>query len=90
MADSKEVFLNEWYSYFLSNIYWQGFNSVGYRMADYSFAGSFDINDEFSVNLIYSFSFSVNLLKWNLKRDLHSQKHFSVESERNDGWASDE
>jgi len=54
-------------------------------MADYSFAGSFDINDEFSVNLIYSFSFSVNLLKWNLKRDLHSQKHFSVESERNDG-----
>jgi hypothetical protein len=44
--------LNEWYSYFLSNIYWQGFSSVTYRVAGYYFAGPFDINDEFSVNLI--------------------------------------
>lgn len=91
MVDSKEVFLNEGYSYFLSSIYWHGFNSVTYRMADYCFAGPFDINDEFSVNKIYYVSFSVNLLKWNLKRELHSQKHFSVKSERNAvGWASDE
>jgi hypothetical protein len=80
VADSKEVFLNEWYSYFLSNIYWQGFNGVTYSVADYYFAGPFDISGEFSVNLIYSVSFNVSLLKWNLKRELHSQKHFSVKT----------
>jgi hypothetical protein len=51
VADSKDVIINEWFSYFLSNIYSQGFNSVTYRMADCYFAGPFGINDEFSVNL---------------------------------------
>ena len=53
VTDNKEMFLNSWYSYFLSNIYWKGFNSVTYFAADYYFLGPFDINIKFLVHLTF-------------------------------------
>lgn len=53
VADIKEVFFTGWYLYFLFNIYWQGFISVIYTMADFYFIGPFDTCGELSVNLLH-------------------------------------
>jgi hypothetical protein len=42
-----------WFLYCNFNIYWQGFTIVTYPMADYYFAGLFNIKGELSVNVAY-------------------------------------